>query len=57
MAMMFMRQKPTQRNQQGEVPEACDADEHCPGSTLERGMPERKGQELGRSFKFLIQRK
>ena len=57
MAMVLTSQKPTQRNRQGEVPEACNANEHCPGSTLERGMRERKRRELGRFFRFLIPQK
>jgi hypothetical protein len=51
MAMVLTVQKPTQRNRQGEVPE------DLPGSTLERGMRERKRQELGRSLRLLISRK
>jgi len=51
MAMVLTTQKPTRRNRYGKVPE------DLPGSTLERGMRERKRQELGRSFRFLIQRK
>ena len=49
-AMSLTPQKPTQRDRLGEVPEACDADEHCPASTLERGRREEKRRELGRSF-------
>jgi len=51
MAMVLTTQKPTRRNRQGEVPEGL------PGSTLERGMRERKRQELGRSCRFLILQK
>lgn len=51
MAMVLTSQKPIQRNRQGEVPEGL------PGSTLERGMRERKRRELGRSFRFLIRQK
>jgi len=51
MAMVLTTQKPTQRNRQGKVPEGL------PGSTLERGMRERKRQELGRSLRLLISRK
>jgi hypothetical protein len=51
MAMVLTSQKPIQRNRQGEVPEGL------PGSTIERGMRERKRQELGRSFRFLISQK
>jgi hypothetical protein len=51
MAMVLTSQKPTQRNRQGEVPQ------DLPGSTIERGMRERKRQELGRSFRFLISQK
>jgi hypothetical protein len=51
MAMVLTTQKPTQRNRQGKVPE------DLPGSTLERGMRERKCQELGRSFRLLMSRK
>ena len=36
MAMMLTSQKPTQRDRLGEVPE------DLPGSTIERGMRERK---------------
>jgi hypothetical protein len=51
MAMVLTTQKPTQRHGQGEVSEGL------PGSTLERGMRERKRQELGRSCRLLILRK
>ena len=51
MAMVLTTQKPTQRNRQGEVPEGL------PGSSLERGMRERKRRELGRSYRFLIPQK
>ena len=47
MAMVLTRQKPTQRNRLGEVPEGL------PGSTLERGMREKKRQELERSSSLL----
>ena len=51
MAMVLTSQKPRQRNRQGEV------SEDLPGSTIERGMRERKRQELGRFFRFLIPQK
>ena len=51
MAMVLTSQKPTQRNRPGEVPEGL------PGSSLERGMRERKRRELGRSYRFLIPQK
>ncbi len=45
--MVLTSQKPTQRNRLGEVPEAL------PGSTLERGIYEKKRQELERSSQLL----
>ena len=51
MAMVLTSQKPTQRNRQGEVSEDLS------GCTIERGMRERKRQELGRFFRFLIPQK
>ena len=43
---MLTSQKPMQRNRLGEVPEAL------PGSTLERGIYEKKRQELERSSRL-----
>ena len=37
-----------------EEPRQEKVPEDLPGSTLERGMRERKRQELGRSFRLLI---
>ena len=48
MAMVLTTQKPTRRNRYGKVPE------DLPGSTLERGMRERKRQELGRDRKSVV---
>ena len=45
--MVLTSQKPMQRNRIGEVPEAL------PGSTLERGICEKKRQELERSSRLL----
>ena len=45
--MVLTCQKPMQRNRIGEVPEAL------PGSTLERGICEKKRQELERSSRLL----
>ncbi len=48
MAMVLTFQKPTQRNRFGKIPEDLS------GSTLERGMCEKKQQELGRPYMFLL---
>ena len=46
--MVLTRQKPTQRQRYGKLPEGL------PGSTLERGMRGEKRQELGRPWWFQL---